>query len=227
MKEQGSLWQWQLLGILFKAHPWHGVAIGKKQPDVITTYIEIVPKDTIKYELDKYSGLLMVDRPQAYSNICPTLYGLVPQTICRERVAEFCMEKTGREGIVGDDDPLDICVLTEKEIPKGDLLLEAVPIGGLRMIDGGEADDKIIAVLKDDALYGSWRDIDDCPQSMIDRLMHYFLTYKNAPGAEESACEITDVYGRDEAHEVIRRSHADYMDHFANIEQLLDAALNK
>jgi len=225
MKKEQSIWQWQMLGILFKAHPWHGVALGKKQPDTVTTYIEIVPNDTIKYELDKYSGLLMVDRPQAYSNICPTLYGLLPQTLCRRRVAEFCMEKTGRTEIVGDDDPLDICVLTEKEVPRGDLLLEAVPIGGLRMIDGGEADDKIIAVLQGDALYGKWQDISDCPQAMIDRLKHYFLTYKNGPDDAHAACEITHVYGRDEAHEVIRRAHDDYMDHFADIEELLSAAL--
>ena len=134
---------WQLMGVLFKAHPWHGVHIGDHVPNMLTTYIEIVPSDTVKYELDKFSGHLKVDRPQAYSNVCPTLYGLVPQTYCMEQVAAFCEEKTGRTGITGDGDPLDICVLSEKVFPRGDILMEAVPIGGLRMIDNDEADDKI------------------------------------------------------------------------------------
>jgi inorganic pyrophosphatase len=218
---------WKLLGFLFKAHPWHGVSIGKEQPQVLTVYIEVVPQDTIKYELDKYSGHLMVDRPQTFSNICPTLYGLVPQTLCLERVANLCMERTGRSHIMGDNDPLDICVLSEKVIPRGDILLQAIPIGGLRMIDGGEADDKIIAVLKGDAVSGKWKDISDCPKAVIDRLKHYFLTYKQSPDGEEVACEITDVYGQEEAYEVIRCAHADYMDRFANIEGLLDEALSR
>lgn len=216
---------WELLGILFKAHPWHGVPIGVKYPTVVTTYIEVVPQDTIKYELDKFSGHLKVDRPQAFSNICPMLYGLIPQTLCREQVAELCMERTGRKGIVGDDDPLDICILSEKVIPRGDILLEALPIGGLRMIDDGEADDKIIAVLKGDAVFGNWTDIRDCPKKVIDRLKHYFLTYKNSPDGDGVICEIADIYGREEAYEVIRRAHDDYMVRFGDLEGLLNVAL--
>ena len=216
---------WQMLGILYRSHPWHGIPIGQNQPDVLNVYIEIVPQDTVKYELDKYTGILKVDRPQSFSNVCPTLYGLIPQTLCSDSFADYCMERTGRTGIVGDDDPLDICVLTEKVIPRGDILLQAIPIGGLRMIDGGEADDKIIAVLKGDAVYGRWADIDDCPQSVIDRLRHYFLTYKQEPGKEQVACEIVDVYGRSEAKEVIQRAYNDYMVRFADIEGMLSAAL--
>lgn len=216
---------WQLLGLLFKAHPWHGVQIGENSPEQITTYIEIVPTDTVKYEIDKHSGILTVDRPQKFSNICPTLYGLVPQTFCAEKVAEFCCEKTGRTGILGDQDPLDICVLTEKTISHGDILLQAVPIGGMRMIDDGEADDKIIAVLKDDGVYGKWTDIEDCPNSLIERLKHYFLTYKDIPGDKKRNCEIAAVYGVEDAHEVIRRSQEDYRVRFGNIEEMLTAAL--
>ncbi|MCA9899808.1 MAG: inorganic pyrophosphatase [Anaerolineales bacterium] len=214
-----------MLGILYRSHPWHGIPIGEKQPDVLNVYIEIVPQDTVKYELDKYTGILKVDRPQSFSNVCPTLYGLIPQTLCSDTFADYCMARTGREGIVGDDDPLDICVLTEKVIPRGDILLQAIPIGGLRMIDGGEADDKIIAVLKGDAVYGRWTDIADCPQSVIDRLRHYFLTYKQEPGKEQVACEIVDVYGRSEAKEVIQRAYNDYMVRFSDIEGMLSAAL--
>jgi inorganic pyrophosphatase len=136
------------MGLLLRAHPWHGVAIGPNAPAVITTYIEVVPSDTVKYELDKATGILKVDRPQKFSNVCPTLYGLIPRTFCGEHVGRFCAEKIGRSGIKGDGDPLDICVLTEKTIPRGDLLLQAIPIGGLRMIDKNEADDKIIAVMQ-------------------------------------------------------------------------------
>jgi len=195
---------------LFKSHPWHGVPIGADAPDVVTVYIEIVPSDTVKYELDKDTGLLKIDRPQRFSNVCPTLYGFIPQTHCGERNAELTARRTGRTGIVGDGDPLDICVLSEKSIPRGDIVLRARPIGGLRMIDRGEADDKIIAVLEGDACYGAWRDVHQVPKALIDRLRHYFLTYKAGPDALDLQVEITHVYDRDEAHEVIRRSRLDY-----------------
>ncbi len=215
---------WQLMGVLFKAHPWHGVPIGDDPPERVTTYIEIVPSDTVKYELDKFSGHLKVDRPQAFSNVCPTLYGFIPQTYCMERVAAYCREKTGRTDVVGDNDPLDICVLSEKVFPRGDILLQSIPIGGFRMIDGGEADDKVIAVLKGDATYGGLADVGQVPPGLIDRLKHYFLTYKNAPDARVPVCEITHVYGREEAYEVIRRARADYLEHFSGLEGMLKAA---
>ena len=204
----------------FRAHPWHGVDLGPESPDVVTAYVEIVPTDTVKYELDKASGLLKVDRPQLFSNAVPTLYGLLPRTLCGERVAAISAARSGRSDIVGDADPMDICVLTEKSIGHGDLLVKAIPIGGLRMIDNNEADDKIIAVMNDDAVYGRMRDIGDCPPAVIERLRHYFLTYKQVPGeGKQTKVEITHVYGRDEAHKVIRASQADYVAAFmgANI----------
>ena len=212
-----------LLSKLFKAHPWHGVHIGPDAPAKVVAYIEIVPTDTVKYELDKVSGLLQVDRPQRFSNAIPTLYGLIPQTFCGERVAGLCGQRTGRQ-IVGDKDPLDICVLTERTVSHGDFLLKAIPIGGLRMIDRGEADDKIIAVLADDVAYGEWHDVGDAPQAVVDRLRHYFLTYKQAPGDPTPRCEITHTYDRDEALDVIRRSMEDYQAHFGSIE-MIGAAL--
>jgi inorganic pyrophosphatase len=216
---------WKLLGVLFKPHPWHGVSPGEQAPDRVQCFIEVVPSDTLKYEIDKVSGYLKVDRPQKYSNICPALYCFVPQTYCGESVAEFSSEKTGR-ALDGDGDPLDICVLTDRPILHGNILVECIPIGGLRMVDQNEADDKIIGVLKDDATYGKWTNISQVPESMLDRLRHYFLTYKQAPGATSGGCEITHTYGRDEAHEVIRRSLADYHVRFGNIEHMLDAALS-
>src|SRR5262249_46364946 len=155
---------------------------------------EIVPSDTLKYELDKASGHLRIDRPQQYSSLCPAPYGLIPQTFCAERVGEFGALRAGRTAMLGDGDPLDVCVLTEKVIDHGDVLLQAIPMGGLRMIDQGQVDDKIIAVLKDDMVYGRYRDIVECPLAVIERLRHYFLTYKQDPDAAEHSVEITDTY---------------------------------
>jgi inorganic pyrophosphatase len=211
-----------LLHRLFRAHPWHGVAIGDEAPERVTAYIEIVPSDTVKYELDKPTGLLKVDRPQKFSNVYPTLYGLIPQTYCGERIAEYCMQKSSQTEIVGDGDPLDICVVTEKTISHGDILLPVTPIGGLRMIDGNEADDKIIAVMRTDAIYGHLQDIYEAPTPMVERLKHYFLTYKDAPGARKRETEITQVYGRDEAQEVIERSMADYDERYGDLKALYE-----
>jgi inorganic pyrophosphatase len=195
---------------LHKAHPWHGISYGENAPDIITCYIEMVPADQIKYEIDKASGYRKVDRPQKFSNIVPALYGFVPQTYCGESVAELANLKTNRTSIIGDGDPLDICVLTERNIPTGDIIMEAIPIGGFRMIDKNEADDKIIAVMAKDEIYSKWKDISDVPEPIINRLRHYFLTYKNIPGESNAIVEITETYGREVAHDVIRRSMADY-----------------
>ncbi|MCW3071732.1 MAG: inorganic pyrophosphatase [Bacteroidetes bacterium] len=197
----------------FKAHPWHGIAIGEEAPAVVTAFIEIVPTDTVKYEIDKESGYLKIDRPQKFSNVVPSLYGFVPQTYCDEKIAAFAAERSGKVVVKGDGDPLDICVLSEHAITHGDVILQAIPIGGLRLIDKGEADDKIIAVMKADAVYNSWKDLNDIPEAIINRLKHYFLTYKNLPG-EPATCEIAGVYGRDEAHTVINKSREDYQNKF-------------
>ncbi len=200
-------------GLRFQAHPWHGIEIGPEAPAIVTAYIEIIPSDTVKYEIDKPSGHLKVDRPQKFSNIVPALYGFIPKTYCKEEVANFCMEKTGRTGIVGDNDPLDICVMTERDITHGDIIVQAKIVGGFRMIDNNEADDKIIAVLRQDELYAQWNDIHEMPPSIVNRLGHYFLTYKQFPGTGQQV-EITDVYGREEAYSVIAASQRDYQNYF-------------
>lgn len=202
------------VAIPFRAHPWHGVPLGKDAPELVTVYVEMVPTDTVKYELDKATGILRLDRPQQFSSLCPTLYGFLPRTLCGSRVGRMCAEKTGREEVQGDDDPMDVCVLTEKEITHANILVRARPIGGLRMLDGAEADDKIVAVLAGDAVYGGWDDVSACPPALVDRLRHYFLTYKQGPDMPRRACEITHVYGRDEALELIRRSQDDYVERF-------------
>lgn len=202
--------------IKYTLHPWHGVDVGDKAPEVITTFIEIVPTDTIKYEIDKKSGWLKVDRPQLYSNIVPALYGFIPQTLCDVEVGNYCCLKTGQTGIGGDQDPMDILVLSEKVFPASSFLVQAIPIGGFRMIDKKEADDKIIAVMKDDALYGNFTDISQISEGIINRLKHYLLTYKDMPGTDIRKVEITATYGRQEALEVIRYSMNDYKKRFGN-----------
>ncbi|MFZ5445160.1 MAG: inorganic pyrophosphatase [Myxococcota bacterium] len=210
----------QALGLFFQAHPWHGVSAGEKSPDVVTCYIEMVPTDAMKYEVDKATGILKLDRPQRYSNQPPSLYGFIPRTFCDKNVGERCSQRLGRPGIVGDGDPIDICVLTEKPIQHGAVLVEAVPIGGLRMIDGNQADDKIIAVLKGDSVYGQWKDIKDVPQSLIDRLRHYFLTYKAMPDAPTPPVEIAETYDAAEAKETIRKSIEDYRAKYGQLTDL-------
>ncbi len=196
-----------------KAHPWHGVPIGERVPEIVNAFIEIVPTDTVKYEIDKQTGYLKIDRPQKYSNIVPALYGFIPKTYCAEKIAQLARERSGMDITEGDGDPLDIIVLCEKIITHGDLICEARPIGGIRLIDGGEADDKIIAVLKGDEVYGGYNDLSELPSNVVERLKHYFLTYKNLPG-EPIHIEINTVYGRDEAHEVIMTSIEDYKESF-------------
>jgi inorganic pyrophosphatase len=212
----------RLMGLRYKSHPWHGIDIGDDVPNVVTAFIEVVPTDTIKYEIDKKSGYLRIDRPQKYSNVVPTPYGFIPQTYCGENVGKYCSDKTGRDNIAGDGDPLDICVITEKDVPHGDLLAVAIPIGGFRMIDGNHADDKIISVLKGDVVYGQFTDISQLPELVIQRLKHYFLTYKDMPGMSHES-EITHIYNAEEAHEVIRLSMKDYEKRF---ESLRNALLN-
>ncbi len=209
----------RLMGLRYKSHPWHGINIGEQSPDRIMAFIEMVSTDTVKYEVDKESGYLKIDRPQKYSTTIPALYGFIPQTYSGERVAAISNSALERTDIVGDGDPVDICVLTEKTIPHGDIIVKAKPIGGMRMIDSNEADDKIIAVLSHDALYGKINDISELPAPVVDRLRHYFLTYKDLPGDKRNV-EITHIYGATEAKEIILSSVQDYYDRFHNLEAM-------
>ena len=192
-----------------KAHPWHGVPIGDNAPHDVTVFIEIVPRDTVKYEVDKETGYLKIDRPQQYSNVVPANYGFIPRTYCGEGIANMARTKSGKTISDGDNDPLDILVLSEHHIPRGDIILKATPIGGFCLIDGGEADDKIIAVLKGDKVFEQYKEISELPKGILERFEHYFLTYKSLPD-EPNICEIAYSYGREGSYDVIRAGIKDY-----------------
>ena len=194
----------------WRPHPWHGLETGREENGLIHAYIEITPFDTVKYEIDKKTGYLRVDRPQRTSSQPPTLYGFIPRTFCGSRVASL-MPNARR----GDGDPLDICVFSERPISRSEVLLNARVIGGLQMLDHGEADDKIVAVLENDSLWGEADDISQLPTPLIERLRHYFLTYKLLPG-ETSEISIDMVYGREHALEVVDASIADYLEEFGD-----------
>lgn len=194
-----------------KAHPWHGVEIGDGAPNEVTVFIEIVPSDTVKYEVDKETGYLKIDRPQQYSNVVPANYGFIPRTYCSNRISDLARSKTSIEVKDGDRDPLDILVLSEHHIPRGDILLKARPIGGFCLVDRGEADDKIIAVLTGDKVFEQYTELGQLPTGIVERIAHYFLTYKNLPG-QRNICEIPYSYGREESYEVIRAAVEDYLE---------------
>jgi inorganic pyrophosphatase len=195
---------------LFRPHPWHGLSPGPHPPEVLDAYIEITPFDLMKYEVDKVSGYLRVDRPQRSSAQPPTLYGFVPRTYCDERVRRLAPSAKR-----GDGDPLDICVLSERAIARSEIIVRVRVIGGLQMLDGGEADDKIISVLDSDHVWGRARDVGDVPPVLVERLQHYFLTYKLVPGRRSQA-RIARVYGRAHALKVVRAALADYQDNFTS-----------
>ncbi|MSR18677.1 MAG: inorganic pyrophosphatase [Phycisphaerales bacterium] len=189
---------------LHRPHPWHGIPAGPDLPSVVNAYIELTPFDLVKYEIDKPSGYLRVDRPQRTSSTPPTLYGFIPRTLCAERVAKLSPHATRADG-----DPLDICVISDRPISRADLLLSATVIGGLQMLDNGEADDKIIGVLVRDPVWEGIRELTALPANFVERLLHYFSTYKLRVG-EAPTTTIRDIYGRERALQVVEAALADY-----------------
>ena len=190
----------------FRAHPWHGLPIGEDAPDSVEAYIEITPYDAVKYEIDKQTGYLRVDRPQGSSALPPTLYGFIPRTYCGNRVAALTPRAE-----MGDQDPLDICVLSQQRIDRADIVVSARVLGGIRLLDDGEADDKIVAVLQSDTVFDYANDLANLPKAVINRLIHYFGTYKmNVAGDGSNSIEVVGTYGRAEALDVVSAAMADY-----------------
>jgi inorganic pyrophosphatase len=192
----------------WRPHPWHGLSAGPNPPSVVNVFVEITPFDLVKYEVDKASGYLKVDRAQRTSSLPPTIYGFIPQTYAGTSVAALMDGATG-----GDLDPLDICVLSERPISRAEVLLHAAVIGGLPMLDGGQADDKILAVLHGDPLYGEIGELEDLPGVLVDRLIHYFSTYK-LPHTGDDRVSVGDPYERHHAEAVVSAALADYRREF-------------
>lgn len=194
----------------WRPHPWHGLEVGPDVPSLVHAFVEITPFDLVKYETDKETGYLRVDRPQRTSSQPPTIYGFIPRTYCGPRV--HALSPTADRG---DGDPLDICVVSERMIDRSEVILNARVIGGLQMVDDGEADDKIVAVLENDNVWGHASEIAELPEILVERLRHYFLTYKLVPG-EDASVAIESVYGREQAEAVITASVEDYAEQFGD-----------
>ena len=179
------------------AHPWHDLP---NNPDTagdwFNVVIEIPRGSKVKYELDKPTGLLRVDRVLFSSVIYPANYGFLPRSYC------------------DDGDPLDVLVLgTEQVQPLS--ILQARAIGLMRMRDQGERDDKIIAVLSNDTTWSDARELGDVPAAIVERLHHYFETYKLVPG-KPSTTRIEQAYDRAHACRVVEAAIADYADAFGD-----------
>ena len=198
----------------WRPHPWHGLEVGQAPPRLVHAYIEITPFDLVKYEVDKVTGYLRVDRPQRTSSQPPALYGFVPRTYCGRRVGAHC---PGCDW--GDSDPLDICVISERPITKSEVILNARVVGGILMIDQGEADDKIVAVLENDSFWAEVTDISELPETLVERLRHYFSTYKLVPG-RESQFSIEKVYDCEYAFKVVEAAIEDYNEEYGRRAQI-------
>jgi inorganic pyrophosphatase len=182
--------------------------VGPDPPRVVHAYIEITPFDLVKYEIDKVTGYMRLDRPQRTSSLPPTLYGFIPRTYCAARV--HALSPMAERG---DGDPLDVCVISERLLTRSEMILSARVVGGLQAIDSGEADDKIFAVLDNEEFWQDVHDVSQLPGIMVERLRHYFATYKMTP-AGESLMSIKRLYDREHALRVVAAAMADYEESF-------------
>ncbi|MEN8786710.1 MAG: inorganic diphosphatase [Flavobacteriales bacterium] len=177
-----------------KTNPWHKVSIGKETPAVVNGIIEIPKNTRAKYELDKESGMLLMDRVIFSSMHYPANYGFIPQTYC------------------DDKDPLDIMVLSQIDVVPMCIVSSKV-IGVMRMIDGGEMDDKIIAVAEHDMSVNHMNDIDDLPAHWIKELRNFFEDYKKL---ENKKVEVEEFQNKETAMTIIKQSMEDYKTYVAN-----------
>lgn len=165
-------------------HPWHDVNLGEDAPKIVPAIIEIPMDSKIKYELDKPTGLLKVDRILFSSVHYPANYGFIPQTYC------------------DDHDPLDILVMGQASVVPLSVM-RAKPIGVMKMLDQGEADDKIIAVHADDPEYAHYSSINELPPHRIKEIRRFFEDYKVL---ENKVVVIEKFSGPEQARKVIREA---------------------
>ena len=186
-------------------HPWHDSYVDDALVEAAFPVIIEVPKGAKnKYELDKETGLLRLDRVLYSAVHYPADYGFIPRTYCGANIAALC---PGAQR--GDGDPLDVCVLSERPITRAEIIVPARVVGGLQLLDRGEADDKIIAVLEGDFVWGNATELADLPPIMVERLQHYFNTYKLVPGAKPQI-SVQSTYGAEHAARVVQAALADY-----------------
>lgn len=171
-----------------KTNPWHKVSIGENEPDIVNGIIEIPKNTRAKYELDKDSGLLLMDRVIYSSMYYPANYGFIPQTYC------------------DDQDPLDILVLSQITIVPMCIVRSKV-IGVMRMIDNGEADDKIIAVAENDMSVNHFNDISELPKHFIKEMKNFFEDYKKL---ENKTVSIEEFQDADTAKKILKQAMVDY-----------------
>ncbi len=171
-----------------KAHPWHDVSPGNDAPAIVNGIIEIPRNSRAKYELDKDSGMLILDRVLYSSINYPANYGFIPKTFC------------------DDGDPLDILVISQIEIVPM-CIVEAKVIGAMQMIDGGEMDDKIIAVAANDMSVNHINDISELPAHHLKELRSFFEDYKKL---ENKTVVVEDFQNREEALRIVEQSFVDY-----------------
>jgi inorganic pyrophosphatase len=174
-------------------HPWHGASYGDAAPQIVNALIEIPQGSRTKYEIDKETGLLKLDRVIYSSFHYPVNYGFIPQTL-------------GHDG-----DPLDILVLCSQSI-QSLCLVEATIIGNMQMVDSGEKDDKIIAVATHDPSVNHMKDIDELPKHFFNELKNYFEQYKVL---ENKEVYIEDFENREAAYGIVAEAIAFYKEKFA------------
>lgn len=194
----------------WRPHPWHGIDPCLSDAGTLQVYIEITPFDLAKYEIDPRTGYLRIDRPQHGSSLPPMLYGFIPRTLCAGRVAGL-----GPGGHEGDGDALDACVVCEVPVGRSEVLLEVRVVGGFLTLDNGKTDDKIITVYVNDLVFGQVKDIDGLPESLLQRVRHYFATYKMIPG-QPPRVTVEELYHRGHALEVVSAAMEDYRAEFGS-----------
>lgn len=174
-------------------NPWHHVEIGEGAPEIVNGIIEIPKNTRAKYELDKKSGLLMLDRVLYSSVYYPANYGFIPKTYCDDR------------------DPLDILVLSQIEVVPL-CIVPARVIGVMRMLDQGEADDKIIAVAEHDMSWNHYADISELPEHFKKEIKNFFEDYKKL---EQKTVKVEDFLNRQVAVDIVKKAIEDYKVKFA------------
>ncbi len=173
---------------------WHQVSASRIKPDDFIACIEIPKGSKNKYELDKKTGALRLDRILFTSTHYPQNYGFIPHTYA------------------GDNDPLDVLVLCSEPISSL-ALVEVYPIGVVKMVDNGEFDEKIIAICKHDPFYNTYKNITDLPQHVSDEIKHFFSVYKTL---ENKDTIVEEIEGKEEAIRIIKKCIANYEKKFGN-----------